>query len=72
MKHFCIEIDAVVDDSVLLWKLIEKYHVNLMQCENKIWVYGDTNETNVGKIISICCLLGSSLKVELSNTPPLK
>ena len=67
LKKFCIEIYGNVD-GLLLWNLIEKYKVNLTtDCENKTWVYGEANEGDIGKIVSICSLFGESLKIELSK-----
>lgn len=54
---FNIEIRGDLD-SVALWGLIEKYHVNLTQVGDYTWVYGETSLTNVAKIVSHCALFG--------------
>lgn len=45
-------------DSLMLWKLIEKYKVNLFAGENKVWVYGDIELYKVGDLVAYCVLFG--------------
>ena len=43
-------------DSLMLWKLIERYKVNLTAAVT--WVYGDVNYTSLGELVSKCALFG--------------
>lgn len=62
---FNIEIKGNLD-SLMLWSLIEKYHVNLTQVGDYTWVYGETSISAIAKVISCCALFGD-LKIELSG-----
>jgi len=45
-------------DSLMLWKLIERYKVNLTADNTVTWVYGEVNYTSLGELVSKCALFG--------------
>lgn len=63
--HFFIEIAGDID-TLSLWKLIERYKVNLTAVEGKTWIYGDVELHNIGTIVERCALFGA-LKVEVKG-----
>ena len=52
-----IEIRGSID-SLLLWKLIEGYELNLTDLLDKCLVYGDCSCSAAGSVVSICALFG--------------
>ena len=52
-----IEIRGSID-SLLLWKLIEGYKLNLTDLLDKCLVYGDCSCSDAGSVVSICALFG--------------
>lgn len=65
MLHLIVEIQGEVD-SLMLWDLIERYHLNLTEVDDKCWVYGDCNYTTAGKVITKCALFGN-ISVQLTR-----
>lgn len=63
--HFFIEIAGDID-TLSLWKLIERYKVNLTAVEGKTWIYGDVWLHHLGTIVERCALFGA-LKVEVKG-----
>lgn len=63
--HFFIEIAGDID-TLSLWKLIERYKVNLTAVGGKTWIYGDVELHNIGTIVERCALFGA-LKVEVKG-----
>ncbi len=55
--HVYITIKGSVD-SLMLWKLIEHYKVNLTADDNQTWVYGDVSYTTLGELVAKCSLFG--------------
>lgn len=55
--HVFITIKGAVD-SIMLWKLIEQYKVNLTADDNVTWIYGDVSYSKLGDLIAKCCLFG--------------
>ena len=53
-------------DSLMLWDMIKDYKLNLTALEDKTWIYGETNYTIAGKVISKCALFGNT-KAELTH-----
>lgn len=60
-----IEISGKID-SLMLWKLIKDYKLNLMALDDKTWVYGDANFTVIADAVSKCALFGD-VKAEISK-----
>ena len=60
-----IEIDGKID-SLMLWKLIERHRLNLVEAGKKTWVFGDANYSTIGDVIPKCALFGD-LKVQISQ-----
>ena len=56
-NYLWIEINDDVD-SLMLWKLIEKYKLNLTQTDTKCWIYGECDFTTVGCVVAKCALFG--------------
>ena len=59
-----IEINGKID-SLMLWKLIKDYKLNLTAMDEKTWVYGEANYTVMADV-SKCALFGD-IKVEFSK-----
>ena len=55
--HVYITIKGSVD-SLMLWKLIEQYKVNLTADDQETWVYGEVSYTALGELVAKCCLFG--------------
>jgi hypothetical protein len=55
--HVYIPIKGSID-SLMLWKLIEQYKVNLTADDNQTWVYGEVSYTVLGELVAKCCLFG--------------
>ena len=64
MKIF-IEINGSID-SKSLWQLIGRYKVNLTDCIDKTYIYGDVDTIIAAEVI-VCCALYGNLKIELSQ-----
>ena len=62
--HFIVEIEGPID-SLSLWKMIEKYRVNLTDLIGTVYVYGKADTIVVMEVI-VCCALYGKLKIELS------
>lgn len=60
-----IEISGKVD-SLMLWRLIKDYKLNLTAFDDKTWVYGETNYTVMADVVSKCALFGD-IKAEVSK-----
>ncbi len=60
-----IEIKGRID-SLMLWKLIKDYKLNLTALDDKTWVYGEANYTVIADVVSKCALFGD-LKAEISK-----
>lgn len=54
---FFITIEGEIQ-SRKLWELIECYHVNLTDLGDRTLVYGETNHSDFGEIISKCSCFG--------------
>lgn len=63
--YIFIEIKEKID-SRSLWKLIEKYRVNLTDLDGVSLVYGDVDTATAMEVIACCALFGD-LKIELSK-----
>lgn len=60
-----IEINGKID-SLMLWKLIKDYKLNLTALDEKTWVYGEANYTVMADVVSKCALFGD-IKAEFSK-----
>lgn len=65
--HFMVEIEGPID-SRSLWKMIERYRVNLTDSIGTVYVYGEADTIVVMEVI-VCCALYGKLKIELSKAP---
>lgn len=64
-RHFVIEIVGDID-TIALWRLIDKFKVNLTAVDNMTWIYGDIELHNLGTIVERCALFGA-LKVTIDK-----
>ena len=60
-----VEINGKID-SLMLWKLIKDYKLNLTALDEKTWVYGEANYTVMADVVSKCALFGD-IKAEVSK-----